>query len=141
MRFMMKYLKGDTKMDERISKLENLCKDPDLMAEIVGNDVDETLANLAKHGIEMTKEEYTEFATGIVSGDKGHEEGELDEEALSFVAGGAKKTKKKVNLGFFNGLFDAADDNIFGTAKGAKKSGPLYAIGYSIGYGLNKLFY
>ena len=140
MQFIMNAMKGDTKMDERISKLENLCKDPDLMAEVFVNDVDETLANLAKNGIEMTKEEYAEFATGVVKGDKSHEEGELDEEALSYVAGGAKKSKKKVNLGFFNGLFDAADDKIFGTAKGANKSGPLYAIGYSIGYGLNKLF-
>ncbi len=129
-------------MDERISKLENLCKDPDLMAEVFVNDVDETLANLAKHGIEMTKEEYAEFATGVVKGDKKHEEDELDEDALSNVAGGAKKSKKKkkVNLGFFNGLFDAADDSIFGTCKGANPSGPMYALGYTIGYGLSKIF-
>ncbi len=127
-------------MDERLNKLEALCKDPDLMAEVFVNDVDETLANLAEHGIEMTKEEYAEFATGVVRGDKESAEGELDEESLSFVAGGAKKTKKKINLGFFNGLFDAADDAVMGTHKGANKSGPLYAAGYTIGYGLNKLF-
>ena len=52
----------------------------------------------------------------------------------------ADKKAKVVNHGFLNGFFDACDDNIFGTTKGANKSGPLYALGYSISWGLGKIF-
>ncbi len=125
-------------MDEKIKKLQELFANGDLAESVFSGDAAQALANLAKQGIELTREELMEFSAGILNGAKAPEDGELSEEELVNVAGGAKK--KKANIGFFNGLFDAADDKIFGTAKGAKKSGPLYAIGYSIGYGLNKLF-
>lgn len=122
-------------MDSRLNKLEELCKDPVLVEQIFVEDTDQTLANLAAQGIQMTKDEFKEFATGVARGVDHLDSDDLDEEALSAVAGGAKKK----NRGFLNGLFDAADDSIFGTAKGAKPSGVLYAVGYTIGYGLNKI--
>lgn len=122
-------------MEEKISKLKELCKDPALVEKIFVGDTDQTLANLAAYGVEMTKEEYQEFATGVARGVDRLDDEELDEEALNAVAGGAKKK----NRGFLNGFFDAADDSIFGTARGAKPSGFFYSVGYSIGYGLSKI--
>ena len=128
-------------MEEKIKKLEELFKDSELVEKVFSGDADQAIANLAEQGIEMTKEELRDLAAGILSGAEKSEEGELSEEDLVNVAGGKKAKKKKYNLGFFNGLFDAADDNIFGTHKGADyPAGPLYATGYSIGYGFNKIY-
>lgn len=121
-------------MDERSKKLEELFQDADLANAVFNGNVDEVLTNLAAQGIEMSKQELMDFSAGIVNGNVKYEEGELSEDDLSMVAGGRKK--KKINFGFFNGLFDSADDRIFGTHKGANKSGLFYALGYTIGYGL-----
>ncbi len=127
-------------MDEKIKKLEELFKDSELFEKVFSGDPDQVLANLAAQGIEMTKEELRELSAGVLKGTAELAEGELSEEDLAEVAGGKKAKKKKVNIGFFNGLFDACDDDIFGTHKGADApAGPLYALGYSIGFGLTKL--
>ena len=125
-------------MEEKIKKLEELFKNSELAEKVFSGDAEQALANLAAQGIEMTRDELKELAAGIVNAMNKAEEGELSEEDLADVAGG-RKAKKKTR-GFFNGLFDAADDKIWGTCKGANESGPLYALGYTIGFGLGKIF-
>ena len=122
-------------MDEKVKKLEELFKDPELVEKVFTGDPDQVLANLAAQGIEMTAEELKEFSTGLVSRVRELEEGELSEEDLVNVAGGKKAKKKaKINLGFFNGFNDAGEDYVHGTCKGANKSGFFYALGYTCGY-------
>ncbi len=119
-------------MDERVKKLEELFKDPELVEKIFTGDPDQMLANLAAQGIEMTGDELKDLSAGILSRVRELEEGELSEEDLVNVAGG-KKTKK-INRGFLKGMEDAAEDHFSGTCKGAKKSGFFYALGYTTGY-------
>lgn len=119
-------------MEEKYSKLESLCKDPELMEQVFVEDQNQTLSNLAAQGIQMTREEYGEFAAGVLQGIRKNSKEDLDEEALSAVAGGAKKT----NRGFIKGMKDSGDDYVRGTCKGAQPSGFLYALGYSVSYGI-----
>ena len=71
----------------REEKLTELLKNDEVAKEIFVEDVDQTLANLAAHGVEMNQEELGELCVGMLDG-MGIAEDELSEEKLEDVAGG-----------------------------------------------------
>ena len=133
----------------REERIQALFQDRDAAKDIFVEDVDQTLANLAAHGIEMNVEELSELTSGILAG-LGVEEGEeLSENALEDVAGGGivsatalliglKHVGKAVTGGFTAGRQDKKNktDNSVKYVESAKT--PIgkgwRAIGVAIGY-------
>ncbi len=112
--------------NEMQKKLEALFEDPDTVREVFVEDAEQTLANLAARGIDMSREELAVFAEGVVKGLGLDEEGELSEDALENVAGG----KTKFGFGFFKGFSDGLGD-----ANKGEKNKPVGGLLYKIGYG------
>lgn len=133
----------------REEKVKELLQNEENAREIFVEDADQTLANLAAHGVEMNKEELGELASGILCG-MGKEE-ELSEGELENVAGGfaAKKlldaalkdVVKAVGVGYIKGRKDKKSKSLKGMAyvdsantivgKGWR------SIGYTIGWYLS----
>lgn len=114
-------------MNENIEKLEQLLSNPEEAERVFVSDVEQTLANLAAHGIEMTAEDLAELSYGILDSVTSAEDGELSEEALENVAGGYR-----MRVGFFRGYADGLKDSEDYTCK-KTKGGPLYRLGYRCG--------
>ncbi len=112
--------------NEMQKRLEELFEDQDAIREVFVEDTEQTLANLAARGIDMSREELAAFSEGIVKGMGLDEEGELSETALEKVAGG------RIRLGFFNGYSNGLKDATNGTTD-KKDGGIFYNLGYKCG--------
>ncbi len=133
----------------REEKLMELLKDDAVRTEIFAEDADQTLANLAAHGVEMTSEELSELGAGILGGmDKNGAKGELSEDALENVAGGGiitgwmwKDVYNAVKGGYKNGRSDKRSGSLNGMSyvNGANTivGKGWRAIGYTIGWYLS----
>ncbi len=73
---------------EMEKKLEELLADQEEMGRVFVADPEQTRANLASRGIEMSSEEFAELCAGILDGMGISTDGELDEKDLENVAGG-----------------------------------------------------
>ncbi len=128
-------------------KIQALFEDKEAIKEIFVEDVDQTLANLAAHGIEMSEEELGELTAGLVEG-MGISDDELSEDALEDVAGGGigksilkkclKDVANAVSGGFTRGRADKQNKSASGIAYVESAKTPIgkgwRGIGYTIGY-------
>ena len=117
---------------ENYEKLEALLNDDAEREAVFVESVDETLANLAARGIQITKEEFAELVAGVLDGgEKAIADGELSEGDLENVAGG--KRNRSFKLTFFQGYRDALEDSLDGGCKTPTKGTALYKLGYRSG--------
>ncbi len=72
-------------MNDKFEKMAELMEDEEQVKEVFLDDIDRTLDNLYKKGIELTKEEFIGFVNGVMAEDA---DGELTEGQLEDVAGG-----------------------------------------------------
>ena len=133
----------------REEKLMELLKDEEVRAEIFAEDADQTLANLAAHGVEMTHEELNELGAGMMEGLGINESEEaLSEEALENVAGGGiiagwmwKDVYTAVKGGYSRGRKDKKNKSIKGMSYVDEANTIVgkgwRGIGYTIGWYLN----
>lgn len=122
----------------REEKLTALLMDEEARKELFVEDADQTLANFAAHGMELSREELADLSAGILNGME-PPEGELSESDLEDVAGGIF-----VDTGMLIGLRDGIKNTDKGvqyvesshtmTVKG------LRAIGYCVGYRVGRFF-
>ena len=116
---------------ENYEKLEALLNDDAEREAVFVESVDETLANLAARGIQITKDEFVELVAGVLDGgEKAVAEGELSEGDLENVAGGRNRFYK---ITFFQGYNDALEDSMNGGCKKPTKGTALYKLGYRSG--------
>ena len=134
----------------REEKLMELLENEAVRAEIFTEDADQTLANLAAHGVEMNKEELAELCVGMLDG-IGSASDELSEEAMENVAGGFSPLKvldaclrdvvKAVSGGAMKGRSDKKNKSLKGMAyvDGANTivGKGWRGIGYTIGWYLS----
>ena len=128
-------------------KLQALAQNEDAFKAVFTEDANETLANLAAHGIEMSKAELEELSVGLLEG-MGLTEpnGELSETELEDVAGGGMvsnvcKSLSKVGKAFSLGRQDTKNRSCSGisyveSAKTIEGKG-WRGIGYTLGYVLS----
>ncbi len=126
----------------REEKVQALFQDENAVKEVFVEDADQTLANLAARGIEMSKEELGDLVSGFLEG-AGIHESELSEDALEDVAGGfsltdINKSLKKVGDAFKLGRQDKKNKTANGikfveSAKTIEGKG-WRGIGYTLGY-------
>lgn len=123
-----------------------LLQNEEIVKEIFVEDADQTLTNLAKHGVKMSKEELCELTTGILAG-IGNED-ELTESALEDVAGGVRASKvldsalkdvvKAISVSSMKGRKDKKKKSISGMSYVESANTVVgkgwRAIGYSIGW-------
>ncbi len=124
-------------------KLAELLKDEEAFKALFVDDPDQTLANLAAQGIELSKEELGELASGMLEG-IGLPEEELSEDALENVAGGGislgniNKSVHGIVTAFKKGKSDKKNKSVKGMSyieetKSFEGKG-WRAIGYTVGW-------
>lgn len=130
----------------REEKIRELLANEELAKEIFVGDADQVLANLAAHGVELSKEELGELCEGFIEGVGAGAGDELDEEALEDVAGGfgigdINRSVQKVIKAYKKGKSDKKNK----TTKGMSYIEEAHtiegkgwrAIGYTLGWYLN----
>lgn len=127
---------------ETEKKLENLLQDQNEISAVFVRDPEQTRANLAERGIELTPKELGELCAGILEGmGIPLENGELSESDLENVAGGfggvaiVACCTAAILLGgysFFKGYANGMRDATNGVCRQAG-GGALYSSGYQAG--------
>ena len=127
---------------ETEKKLENLLQDQNEISAVFVRDPEQTRANLAERGIELTPKELGELCAGILEGmGTPLENGELSESNLENVAGGfggvaiVACCTAAVLLGgysFLKGWANGWADASSGSCRSAS-GGAIYSSGYQAG--------